>query len=479
VPPTASRRLAPAILLLAGAALWSTAFAGRFQYDDFGAILGAGGNDPPLSVARSLTSIRPLTRLTFALERRLFGSDPAGYHLLSLTLHLASTLLLRRIVRRLGGVPAGEPSPVADAAALLFLVHPLASEAVTYLSGRASLLSACVSLAAVERWLAWRDGEGAAARASSCAAFALALLAKETAAILPLALLLVDGVRGGVGRGREPLAARGRALAPHLLTLTLFFAAASVTALYRRLLAHSLAMRPPLENLAVQPRVALEALRLYLAPWRSTIDHDLRAEALGSSLAVGLSTLLVALLLLVAWRGYRKRSLAGFGMLWFFVHLLPTCSLVARNDLLSERNLYLPAAGLAVAVAGLAAATLRVVPGPLARRLALVGAAAVLALLAFATLRRNALYVDPVALWSDAVRKAPEKARPHANLGWSLYVAGQTDEAIAEYRIALRLDPGDGLTRENLARAWQRKKRAALDGEGSGHLTAPGSPKGE
>jgi tetratricopeptide (TPR) repeat protein len=448
-----AERVAGALLVALAAGCWANSFAGVFQFDDAFAIAGAGRIDAPAPTLReSLAAIRPLTRSTFWAERRLFGLEPAGYHLLPVALHLGSAFLLFRLVRRLG---ADWPPGTAESAALLFLVHPLATEAVTYLSGRASLLAAFFSLLAVERWTARERG---AASWSSLVAFALALAAKETAAILPVALVLVDRARAP-----SPERARWRAYLPYGLVLALFFAATAVHPVYRRLLGHSLALRGPLENLAVQPLVALESLSLYVAPWRLNLDHDLRPERSG---AVGLvvAAALVVALAAAAVLSLRKRSPTGFGLLWHLVHLVPTCSLVARNDLLSERNLYLPSAGLAIAVAALGALLAerarRAWPrvGATASRVAVV---ALLAALALVTWRRNSLYADPVALWRDAVRKSPDKARPHANLGWSLYVAGELDAALGELREALRLEPDDAMTRANLARVWEKKLREA------------------
>lgn len=471
-----------AILVAVGAAVWASSAAGVFQFDDFAAIVRAGGNAPIVTPSGALAlPIRPLTELTFAIERLLFGAEPFGYHLLSIALHLASTLLVWRIARGLSEPKrrdARASDPFAFAAAMLFLVHPLATEAVTYLSGRASLLSACLALASVERWQRMRALEGdertrRGALAASLAAFALALGAKETAAAAPLLLVLVDtpGVRAAA------VQRRWRDYLPHTLVLALFLGAAAALSAYPRLLAHSLALRGPLENLALQPRLALEALALYVAPWRLNFDHDLRAEALGGWLAPAV-VLAGAAIALVA---LRRGSRTALGALWFLAAFLPAGSVVARNDLLSERNLYLPSVGLALAAAALAVGAADRVPAPRRRVARACGAAAGAALvlaLGVATVARNALYADPVALWRDVARKSPEKARAHANLGWSLDVAGELDAALDCYRRALRLEPGDPLSRRNLERAWLEKRRRESR-ETVGHLTAPSGPPAE
>ncbi len=166
----------------------------------------------------------------------------------------------------------------------------------------------------------------------------------------------------------------------------------------------------------------------------------------------------------------RRAPLFSFGILWFFLHLLPTNSVLARYDLLSERNLYLPSIGLylAAVAAGIGGtrwlgARLRAawVPGPRVARCGQVvawsvGAALVVGLVG-ATVGRNAIYADPVAFWSDAAAKSPRKARPRTNLGHAWFVAGDLDGAIREFRLALTLDPLDQVAQRNLLEAWKFK----------------------
>ena len=168
----------------------------------------------------------------------------------------------------------------------------------------------------------------------------------------------------------------------------------------------------------------------------------------------------------------RRAPLVAFGILWFFLHLLPTNSILPRYDLLSERNLYLPSIGLYLAATATIMALTRWLGVRLASaRLPLwvtrcsgVGAHAILAFLVIGlmalTVQRNAVYADPIAFWSDAVDKSPLKARPHAHLGRAWAVTGELDRAIEQFRIALELDRFDKSAQDNLLEVWTRKTQA-------------------
>jgi tetratricopeptide (TPR) repeat protein len=138
--------------------------------------------------------------------------------------------------------------------------------------------------------------------------------------------------------------------------------------------------------------------------------------------------------------------------------MLPT-SLIPRNDLLSERNLYLVSIGVLLAVVVLGSRLTHWLTKVLHRpRLVEIGAGslslALVLALCLATLERNALYRDPILLWSDTVEKSPQKARPHNNLGHAYALRDDWDHAIEEFRIAAQLDPDYTLAKKNLRDAY-------------------------
>jgi tetratricopeptide (TPR) repeat protein len=141
------------------------------------------------------------------------------------------------------------------------------------------------------------------------------------------------------------------------------------------------------------------------------------------------------------------------GLLWFFLTLAPTNSLISRFDLLSERNLYLPSIGLFLAMGSLLAGAVMN-----NRRAVQLLPVVVVILLMLSTHNRNMVYADQVTFWSDAASKSPRKARAHNNAGYAYQLAGDLDRAIDHFRTALSLKPDFAIAQENLRLAWEQKK---------------------
>jgi tetratricopeptide (TPR) repeat protein len=486
--PLSSRTAAIWALLLLTVVAYSNSFAGVFLFDDHASVL----DDPRLESIAAFRSavgeaIRPFTKATFLLDRSLYGSRPAGYHALNLLLHLGSGLLLYRILNHpafhdgAGSAGALRARRISFWTTLLFLLHPVATEAVTYISGRATGLMTCAYLAAFLLFLEASAVSTTAMRqtvmaAAAAAALALSLLAKEVALVFPAMLGVFEMVlrRPKADRLRPPAMPVHAAMVAVVLV---FVAAALLHARYVLLFRYSLALRSSYANLLTQANAVVYGITLFVRPTQLNADHDLPIY-----ISVLQGRTLFALAAVAALAGgaialARRSPLFAFGILWFLLHLVPTNSFLPRNDVLSERNLYLPSIGLflAATVATLAftdwlrAQNAAAGGGTWGRRFLRVAppcaVVLIVATLVAATMRRNAVYSDPIAFWSDAVEKSPWKARPHTNLGQAWFIAGELDRAIEQFRAALRLDPLNPEAQRNLLAAWARKTNRDMGGQ--------------
>lgn len=435
-------------LLLLGSAAYATALAGRFQFDDFHLIV----NNPEMSGVSAAwhalpISLRPLTKLTLALNVSWHGLRPVGFHLVNVGLHLCSGIILFRIAGTIHGWRSSDVSP-AWLAAAIFLLHPAQTDAVTYISGRSTtLMTACLLLA---HWLALGARPEArhalAWRCASLVAFLAAVLSKETALVYPLLYLTWLVV---LEDRPWPRALAGAA--PYAALSVVVFVGLLVHPRYHPLIVDA-ASRLPWQDAALSHAGAVVALLgVLIGPWRVNIDHALpTAHSLDDVWPQVLG--LLAVILFVAWSARHSRVVPG-GALWGFAALLPTQSVLVREDLIADRMLYLPMAGFALAFVGLlthvGAAVLRRWPraGPVGAPIAL----AMVLTLGVSTASRNLVYGSEAALWQDSVAKAPHNARAHHNLGYAYELAGDLQPAVREYRIAVALEPENARYRDSLS----------------------------
>ena len=448
------------MLVAVPSTVYLIAFQGAFHYDDFSTILENLHLDHWETFVGHLDHmVRPLLYATFLLDRALYGNSPIGYHLLNLLLHLGSGLLVYRILIH---AMTEETRHVPFWTALLFLVHPIQTETVTYISGRASGLMSFFYLLALVLYIeaAARQCDGVPHRRyflGALLSFAFSLGSKETAMTFPLTLLIWDVLICRL-RGPSLRAAIRSYHVPFWLLLFLVAIWAWSHPRYSTLAQFSLQLRPLWDNLLSGLHAMIFSLLLFFCPWKQNFDHDLPTLHSLFQWPLPLDLLLLGGLAVVALVSVRRLPLLSFGIGWFVLQMLPT-TIIPRNDLLSERNLYLASIGiLLVAVvfsSGLTHWLTKVLLRPRLVQIVAVslGLAAVVTF-CFMTFQRNELYRDPVLLWSDTVEKSPQKAKPHNNLGHAYALRDDWDRAIEEFRTATRLDPNYVLAQKNLRDAY-------------------------
>ena len=414
------------LLFAAALAAYGNAFFGGFQFDDFNVIVRQAAVHSPGAWWDSMPGIRPLLKLSYALSWSAGGGGTYAFHALNVMLHAANVLLvwqvLRTLFERMGLDAEGF---AAFAGALFFALHPAHTEAVTYISGRSTSMMALFYLAAV---LAFLRG---APRWVSPALFLAALATKEVAATLPCALLLCEAL--DLRRPFEWRAALRRT-AWHWSALGAGCVLMAALPRYREMLETSLALRGFGEQRALQTGALVRHVGVLLLALPPNIDPEVAPAPPAAAFAV-LAALAVGLALLRAQPWY------ALALLWFFLHLAPTNSVLPRFDAANDRQLYLASIG-PLALAGFALSLLPRGRAALAAALALA--------LALGTVLRNQDYRTEVALWSDTVRHSPGKARAFNNLGFALQEEGRMAEARQAYERALALDPGHIPARINL-----------------------------
>ncbi|GAB4118083.1 MAG: hypothetical protein Kow001_18070 [Acidobacteriota bacterium] len=421
---------APAALIvvvgLVGA-VYLNSFPGAFHYDDYPLLQeqpGITGDDFPYSWFLLGYGGRPLTLWTFHLNHRWSGADPEVFHGVNVALHLVAAALLGLLLWR----ETGRWFPSAAAAAV-FGLHPLQSQAVNYIWSRSMLLMAVFSLAAL---LVARQLRG---DTSALVLFQAAVWSRGEALVLALPLAWMQP------RLRIPLLA--------LVTLNLGSLAAGLVLLDPPEVAwnHGDVMGYWL----TAPAVLVRYLSMMVWPDGWSIFH-------GPSPVSGLSALaalvLVAVALGMVWRVRRSFPEAALGLGWVVLWLAPSL-LMPNSDPFNESRAYLAMAGFAWAVVGTGArvvADLRLkrnLPG-FPRWWVAAAMALWLAILANVTLERNRIWQDDVAVWQEAVERVPDQYLPRYNLGVALARQGRIPEAEAAFQAGARLNPADDMSYSGL-----------------------------
>ena len=430
---------------------YSGVSSGPFVYDDRLTVVG----NPSIRDLSNLRAIvlhdifRPVVNLSYAMDFARSGLHPRAYHQTNVTLHLVNVVLLfivalvltrdrqqHETAQRMSdrAVPW-----LAFATASLFAVHPMMTEGVSYVSGRSELLCTSfflVGFLALRKFLLVGGGWFAVLGGL---AFVLGLGSKESAAMLPYVLLAAELlVFPGASEDR-----RRRLLRWHLPFAGIIAVAALIRVGVYLTVEQSAGAVSIWHNAFTEVAVVWRYLGLLVLPVGQSIMHPVETVTSLVNPATLLAFLGLAAVAAAVFFLHRRFPLVCFALLWFFLLLAPS-HVIPLQEAMAEHRVYAASCGFFLGVAALALVALGKLESR--RRLrpgwAMVAVlAAALVLLTAATSRRNAVWGDPVLLWGDAARKAPDTWG--ASYAWAdaLRNAGRCEEAVAPYRQAISLLP--------------------------------------
>ena len=483
-------------IVLAGVIAYANAYHGEFVFDDEPEIVTQQLIRNPHHFLRSWEAYRAhpnriLVYFTFALNYALGGLDTTGYHAVNILVHLGTALLVYALALLSFRTPhlrrsalAPWRASVALVAALLFVTHPVQTQAVTYVVQRFASLATFFYVLAVVLFVRWRLARDAG-RATGLGGWALyatvlvsalaAMKSKEIALTLPLVIAVYE-----FAFFASPLRRRLAWLAPILATLVVI--PASTFDLHKplgALLADVSSIRlqsevSRLDYLRTQLTVVVRYLGLLLVPVGQNLDYDYpiyRSFAEPRVAISGLFLLVLGALALAAWGGpvgrWTRRTfdpasrLVAFGLVWFFVALSVESSVIPIVDVIFEHRVYLPSVGFFVAAASLGALAAHRLAPARAAKATLVAGILISLVLGAATLARNEVWSTKLTLWTDVVAKSPRKSRARDNLGLALARRQREAEAIVQFREAIRLEPTNARAWTNLGVALVKTGRRA------------------
>ena len=392
---------------------------------------------------KSPANQRPLSNISFALNYYLHGYNVVGYRVVNILIHICTGFLLYFFVKTTFGTPAlrsryDNHVCIAFFAAAVWMVHPLQNQSVSYIVQRMNSLSAMFyvfSILLYARFRLSRQQGNKMCLFSGCILTGLlALASKQIAATLPFVIIAYEWYFFQDNRLRKHMALLAGCV---LLTVGIAIAFLGGNPLDPILRGYNVREFTLAQRLLTQPRVVMFYLSLLFWPHpsRLNMDHDFPlSNSLLDPITTLFSIITIAALIGLAVLTARKQRLLSFCMVWFLSNLVIESSIIPL-EIIFEHRLYLPSMTFSLLI------VLGVYRWIKPKWLPAVMLCAMVAVGAFWTYQRNAVYSDRITFWQDCVNKSPHKARPYNNLGVALADQGEHDEAIKKYEKALQIDP--------------------------------------
>lgn len=435
------KRTAGVLCILAGLCLlaYFNTFSVPFHFDDL-RVIRFNFSLRDLTNWQGIFSsepFRPLLIATFAANYQIAKSNPITYHIFNLLCHFFAVVLFYFFLLK-----QSQNALFAAVAAFLMAVHPLNTEAVTYISSRAILLCALfyfASLLSIDAY--FRKGSWLSLF-FFLLFFLCALLTKEDGALIPIAALLYNALFFGKNSVRKHSIF-------HLSTIAFIFLAGAIR-VYIYFHSAQKFPHPFFTWVATEITVWFRYLWLALWPVSLNVDPDIRP----SNFTDPILWTFLALLGVVAvaiWRLRRTYALLSFWCVWFFLNLLASSSFIPLADFMAEHRAYISLFGFCAAISYLA---FEISAKNIVARIAIC---VLIIFYTFATFQRNTIWKNELTLWYDATSKSPNKIRPHLNLAGAFIQQKAYDLAIQEYLFVSRLNPSIAQTYSGLGICYLRK----------------------
>jgi len=435
--PLDKKKLWLSVLLIVcvGGLVYANSLKGKFLWDDSNLIMenryirqwttipAIFSKDIGAGAENQYHFYRPLQILTYLFDYTVWHMNPAGYHLGNILYHVSAALVLFWLIFLLFG-----DHLLALLTSLLFVTHPVHTEAVTYIAGRADPLSTLFILLAFVFYIKAQEGRKAPLILLAAFSYACALLARENSLIAPVLLLLYH------------VAFRKKIRIPHFAAMTvlailyivLLFTLLAYLLNYK---AHSTTMFDRLPGFFA---ALVSYIRILILPFHLHMEYGGWPFSWAHpKVFLGLVVLLA--LLFVIFREKAKRGLVFFSFAWFLIVLVPVSNLYPLNAFMAEHWLYLPSIGFFLIIAKAFSSWLR---RDSSKRIALAGFIGLTALWSVLTVRQNTTWLEPIPFFTRTLRYAPASSRTYNALGMAYNDLGQCETGASYLEKAVQLSDG-------------------------------------
>src|SRR3989338_2701320 len=466
--------LSLAAISLAGLLCYSNTFNSSFHFDDISSITQNNAVMDFRKLLGLFPSRRFITFLSFALNYHFGELNVFGYHLVNFIIHILNALMIYWFMRLLivsGEVGKSTLVPLSDArlsntyrimapllVALLFVTHPIQTQAVTYISQRATSLTSLFYILSMTLYVKFAIKRNVACRGSniylllSLISALFAMFTKEISFTLPVAIILIEYFF--FSPSWEKMKNR---ITSSLLLLLIIFVLPLIIMIFHNVkledigqMLREIHIYSRREYFLTQLNVIRTYLRLMIFPINQNLDYYYPVSNTLFEVPTILSFLLLIFILIISMLFFKKDRLISFGIIFFFLALSVESSVIPISDVINEHRLYLPSVGfLITASMGLLylfnllfTSNLKIKE----RDLKIIFMLIIIVLITIegiATYKRNKVWKDDFTLWSDVARKTPEKARPLNNLGMEYAKMSRWEDALHLYQKAIQIKSGN------------------------------------
>lgn len=441
--------LAVLTIIVLSVIVYSNTFNVPFHYDDRPVIV----ENPNIKDFNNISDIlfhnpfRPILSLSFALNYYFNKLNPFGYHVVNLIFHILNGLLIYiLILLTLSNSSTGFetsstiPFQISFFVSLIFSLHPIQTESVTYISSRSEVMCTSFYLLSIIFFLKFLKSAKIKILfyLGSLISFLISLGIKEIAITLPVTLMLFEYLfLSKKSQATKTLPDFLRKKWYHFFFLLIIPVIFIIRYLILGAFGHPKFHRSLFPHFLTQSHVIINYIKLLFLPVNLTIDRVFPLFQTLFEASTILAIVTVFFIIIFSFKNIKKSPLLSFSILWFFVTLSPT-SLIPLEDSMSERWLYLPSIGFCLFLVFI----FQILQGKFMPRIFSICIFSIIILLfATNTYYRNIAWQSEYSLWEDALRKTHNKARPYLALGYLKFKEGKYEEAIDYYRKSIELFP--------------------------------------
>ncbi len=441
--------LSLALIILLGTIVYANSLGGQFVWDDetlvqYNPYIKSWSHLPRIFTSRlgstakeSGAFYRPVQTFTYLVDYSFWRLNTFGYHITNMVLHILATISLFLLIQALF-----ENAKLALLTALLFVVHPLHTEAVSYIAGRADSLAALFMFLTYLFYIWHERKSGIIVLGAMMGAYILALLSKE------LSLILLPLVLFHHYAFRRPVDKKAFAVLVGTFIGYIFWRVFVVGV-------GSIAQGTPPTFFVRLPGVFVALtnyFRLLLFPFDLHMEYGgLLFSYAEPKVAIGI-ILLIILLAYVLFNKNRDRFLF-FAVGWFFITLLPSSNLLYPiNAYMAEHWLYLPSIGFFLLLARF---LIRLLESQKFKGVAVIMIFGLLTFYSTLTVQQNSYWGNGINFYKRMLHYAPESSRLYNNLAKAYHDAGKNDELIELLKSAIQLQPDNALAHNNLGNAYK------------------------